>query len=102
LTQSIHHVPEKSIEFQNLQFVSPIKWLVAFIGNLKGLLTNIDGLPTNPNTNMLIVYVTEETPEKETINTMREAIRQACSQGGLLIIRYKETKQICLDSRKHD
>ena len=47
--------------FQDQEFVSPIKWVVAFIGSLKGLL-NMDGLPHTQNTNLLIVFVTDEQP----------------------------------------
>ena len=52
-------LPEKTIMFQNLEFTSPIKWVVAFIGDLKGLL-NISGLPKAGSTNLLIVFVTDE------------------------------------------
>lgn len=36
-------LPEKTLIFQELEFTSPIKWVVAFIGNLRGLrnLTNL-------------------------------------------------------------
>ena len=89
LTQS-HSLPQKIIKFQELDFASPIKWVVVFIGNLRGLL-NMTGLPYFDNVNILVVFVTDDTPEKETINMMTEAIKQNCSQGGLMIIRYRET-----------
>lgn len=85
-----------------MEFVSPIKWVVAFIGSLKGLLTSIEGMVQDDKTSILIVYVTDETPEEDTINTMKKTICKVCSHGGLLIIRNKETLGYFSKSKNRD
>ena len=52
-------LPDKVVRFQGMEFKSPLKWVVAIIGDLKGLL-NIAGLPQAGNTNLLIVFLTDE------------------------------------------
>jgi len=54
------------VKCQDLTFASPIKWVVAFIGSLKGLL-NTGLLSIKDNTNLLVVFFTDETPERETV-----------------------------------
>ena len=90
LAQSTH-VPEKTVKCQDLEFVSPIKWVVAFIGSLKGLLnTGLLNIQQD-NTNLLVVYFTDETPELATVNEITKMIQQSCQQGGLMIVRHRET-----------
>ena len=64
-------LPEKTIIFQELEFTSPIKWVVAFIGNLRGLL-NLRNLTSSEslNTNILLVFMTDEMPESKDLQTM--------------------------------
>ena len=59
-------------------------------------------MPHSENTNILIVYVTDETPERDTLNSMRETIRKVCSRGGLMIIRYRETFNYVSKARNRD
>lgn len=94
-------IPEKTIRCQELEFISPIKWVVAFMGNLKGLL-NLVGLPNAESTNLLIVYVTDEQPDRDTINTLKQTIREVCAQGGLLVLRYRETFNYAGKSKQRD
>ena len=62
---------EKTIVFQELEFTSPIKWVVAFIGNLKGLLnlTNLTQAESQ-NTNILLVFMTDEMPDNKDLQMM--------------------------------
>lgn len=57
--------------------MSPIKWVVAFIGSLKGLL-NTGLLDIKDNTNLLIVYFTDETPERATVEGITKMIQHSC------------------------
>jgi len=50
------------------------------------------GMPKVENTNILIVYVTDdEEPRYGMIEQIKEEIKKLCSQGGLMIIRYNAT-----------
>ena len=70
---------EKTIVFQELEFISPIKWVVAFIGNLKGLL-NLTNLANteNQNTNILLVFMTDEMPDNKDLQMMQETLKNLC------------------------
>ena len=48
--------------YQDLRVKSPIKWVVAFIGDFKGLmsLTSTHLGAEQHNTNLLVVFVTDE------------------------------------------
>jgi hypothetical protein len=61
-----------------MEFKSPIKWVVAIIGDLRGLL-KITDLPQAGNTNLLIVFLTDEQPEHEIIYKMQQNIGQMCN-----------------------
>ena len=89
ISQSMQ-LAQKQVTYQELIFWSPIKWVVAFIGSLKGL-RNMDYLQKAENTNMLIVYVTDEEVEPQVLKTMKDTIRNYFEQGGIMIIRYMET-----------
>ena len=52
-------LPTKTIRHQNMEFESPIKWVVALVGDLKGL-TSLTDLPSFGGTNLLVVCVTDE------------------------------------------
>ena len=71
-------LPEKTIHFQGLEFMSPLKWVIAVIGDLKGLL-NIKDLPKAGNTNLLVVFLTDEQPELDMIFRMQSKIRKMCT-----------------------
>ena len=46
------------------------------------------------NTNILIVYVTDdEEPRHGMVNAIKKEIKDLCSQGGLMIIRYIATNK---------
>mmetsp|Transcript_1987 Transcript_1987/g.2730 ORF Transcript_1987/g.2730 Transcript_1987/m.2730 type:complete len:82 (-) Transcript_1987:155-400(-) len=79
------------VQYQDLEFVSPTKWVVAFIGSLKGLM-NTSLLEIEDNTNLIVVYLTDETPEQDTITQLCKMIKTQCMQGGLLIVRYRESE----------
>ena len=79
------------MQYQDLQFVSPIKWVVVFLGSLKGL-QNTSLLDIEDNTNLIVVYFTDETPERDTIANIRKTIKSECMQGGLMIVRFMESE----------
>ncbi len=63
------------------------------MGSLKGL-RSMKGIPKVENTNILIVYVTDdEEPRQGMINAIKTEIKNMCSQGGLMIIRYIATNK---------
>ena len=92
--QASVQLPAVKVNFQELTFDSPIKWVVAFIGNVRGLLNmGLLKMGTTPeeNPNILVVFVTDEQPDNKTITEMQETLSQVCHQGGIMILRYRET-----------
>ncbi len=78
MTQT-NNLPEKIVKFQELELVSPIKWIVAFVGSLKGL-RSMKGIPKVEHTNILIVYVTDdEEPRQGMVNAIKHEIKSLCS-----------------------
>lgn len=42
------------------------------------------------NTNILLVFLTDEQPDKENFKELQEKLRQVCDHGGVMIIRYRD------------
>lgn len=76
-----------------MEFKSPIKWVVALIGDRKGL-RSLDEITLNlpspaPDTNLLVVYVTEDPPDNRTIERIKMSIRNSFPEGGLMVVKYQ-------------
>ena len=52
-------VPERILTYDRRTFVSPKKWVICFLGSLRGI-SNFDGTSHDPFVNIIIVCITNE------------------------------------------
>jgi len=87
-------LPITTINYRGSIYEDPAKWVVVFIGSFKDLF-NLQGMETgsDPKTNLLIVCMTNETIDEESVEYVKQLIKMT-NQGGFLIGRYNEADQM--------
>lgn len=81
---------QKVVKYQELTFTSPVKWVVALMGDFNGL-TSVDNLPCDPSINLLLVYFTKQTIKSSSLSRVQAGLRLKFNNGGVIIVRYKGT-----------
>jgi len=82
----------RNVRHRNLEFQSPCRWVICFLGSLKGV-RNCDGIMSDPDVNILIVCFTEETIDADQLLVLKELV-SSTREGGLMVLRYRVANEL--------
>ena len=84
-------IESKEIQYLNFEYTYPLKWIVALLSNFSHY-GNMNGLDFTGQTNLILVFITNEMPDDAQLDNANALIRSTSCEGGILILRYRGGK----------